>query len=134
VTGAVLVSTPQEVSMHDVRKAAAMFEKVRVPLAGFVENMSYFLCDDCTKRHHLFGEGGGKKLAKRYGAELLAELPLVTRVREGGDTGRPVVIGEPGSAIAQAFREMARGVAQRISMLAENAALDPSQIVQIGKF
>jgi ATP-binding protein involved in chromosome partitioning len=134
VTGAVLVTTPQEVSAQDVRKAAYMFEKVKVPLIGFVENMSYFRCDGCEKKHFPFGQEGGRQLARKFNAELLAQLPLVPAVREGGDEGRPVTVGRPDSEMAQNFQALARQVAQRVSILAENAALDPSQIVQIGKF
>ena len=134
VSGAVLVTTPQEVSAQDVRKAAYMFEKVRVPLVGFVENMSYFRCDGCEKKHFPFGQEGGKALARKFNAELLAQLPLIPAVREGGDEGRPITVGKPESEMAQEFRTLARKVAQKISVFAENAALDPSQIVQIGKF
>jgi ATP-binding protein involved in chromosome partitioning len=133
VTGAVMVSTPQEVSMQDVRKAFHMFEKVRIPVLGVVENMSYFKCDGCEKRHSLFGEGGGKMLAKKFNTELLSELPIVKKVREGGDEGRPVVMREPQSEIAQSFRDLARKVAQQTSILS-NQNIDPSQIVQIGRF
>jgi ATP-binding protein involved in chromosome partitioning len=133
VTGAVMVSTPQEVSMQDVRKAFHMFEKVRIPILGVVENMSYFKCDGCEKRHPLFGDGGGKALSKKFNTELLAELPIVTKVREGGDEGRPIVMRDPQSEIAQAFRDLSRKIAQQTSILA-NQSIDPSQIVQIGKF
>jgi ATP-binding protein involved in chromosome partitioning len=134
VTGAVLVTTPQEVSMQDVRKAFNMFEKVRIPILGFVENMSYFKCDGCEKKHYLFGQDGGKTLAKKFDSELLAQLPILQQVREGGDEGRPIVVRDPGSEVAQGFRKLAQTVAQKISMAAENAALDPSQIIQIGRF
>jgi ATP-binding protein involved in chromosome partitioning len=134
VTGAVLVSTPQEVSMQDVRKAFHMFEKVRVPLLGFVENMSWFKCDGCEKRHSLFGSEGGKLLARKFGGELLAQLPIEVSVREGGDEGRPVVVRDPGSEPARAFRELARRVAQRVSIVEGAQGPDPSRLVQIGKF
>lgn len=133
VTGAVLVTTPQEVSAQDVRKAYHMFEKVRVPVMGIVENMSWFSCDGCSKKHFLFGTDGGKAIAKKFNTELLAQFPLVQKVREGGDEGTPVVIREPSSEIAQAFRELAKKVAQKTSILASEG-VDPSQLVQIGKF
>ncbi|MCM2322918.1 MAG: Mrp/NBP35 family ATP-binding protein [Oligoflexia bacterium] len=133
VTGAVMVTTPQEVSLQDVRKAFHMFEKVRVPIIGVVENMSYFRCDGCDKRHHPFGSEGGKTLATKFRTELLAELPMVPAVREGGDEGRPVVVRDPGSEVAQAFRELARKVAQKTSIM-DAEGVDPSQIVQIGRF
>src|SRR4029078_12172735 len=88
VTGAVLVTTPQEVSMQDVRKAFHMFEKVRIPIMGVVENMSYFRCDGCEKQHSIFGSEGGKLLARKFNTELLGQLPIVSQVREGGDEGR----------------------------------------------
>jgi len=134
VTGSVLVTTPQEVSMQDVRKAYNMFEKVRVPVVGFVENMSFFKCDGCEKKHYPFGQEGGKMLAKKYGVDLLAQLPMVPRVREGGDEGRPVVMNDPQSEIARAFRELARTVVQKIAVSVRETGTDPTQSVQVGKF
>jgi ATP-binding protein involved in chromosome partitioning len=100
---------------------------------GIVENMSYFKCDQCDKPHSLFGEGGGKLLARKFNTELLSQIPIVPEVREGGDEGRPIVIRNPESEVARAFRELARKVAQQASILA-NQGVDPSQIVQIGRF
>jgi len=128
------VTTPQEVSMQDVRKAYNMFEKVRVPVVGFVENMSFFKCDGCEKKHYPFGQEGGKMLAKKYGVDLLAQLPMVPRVREGGDEGRPVVMNDPQSEIARAFRELARTVVQKIAVSVRETGTDPTQSVQVGKF
>ena len=119
--------------MQDVRKAFHMFEKVRVPVMGVVENMSFFKCDRCETRHQLFGEGGGKLLARKLNTELLAEIPIVAKVREGGDEGRPIVIRDPQSEVATGFRDLARKVAQQISILASQG-VDPSRIVQIGRF
>ena len=133
VTGAVLVTTPQEVSMQDVRKAFHMFEKVRIPIMGIVENMSFFKCDSCEKKHFLFGDGGGKALAKKFNTELLAQIPLVSKVREGGDEGRPIVLRDPQSEVALGFRDLARRVAQQVSILGSQG-VDPSQSIQIGKF
>jgi len=133
VTGAILVSTPQEVSMQDVRKAHAMFQKVRIPVMGVVENMSYFQCPGCEQRHAFFGEGGGKLLARKLGIELLSEIPIVSQVREGGDEGRPIVMRDPQSEVAKAFRQLARKVAQQTSILTSQG-VDLSQTVQIGKF
>ncbi len=123
VSGAVLVTTPQEVSLQDVRKAFHMFEKVNIPVLGIVENMSYFRCDQCEKKHFLFGEAGGKNLAERFQAELLAQLPIVPQVREGGDSGRPVVVAAAESRenhaaweTAQAFRTLARRVAGKLAV------------------
>jgi ATP-binding protein involved in chromosome partitioning len=133
VTGAVMVTTPQEVAMQDVRRAFGMFEKVRIPMIGVVENMSWFTCDGCDKRHALFGSEGGKLLARKFNTHLLAQLPIVPAVRAGGDEGAPIVVREPDSAIARSFRELARSVAQQASILAaKNGA--PSELIQIGRF
>ncbi len=133
VTGAVLVTTPQEVSTQDVRKAYAMFEQVRIPVMGIVENMSYFTCDSCSKKHEIFGTDGGRYLAGKFNTELLAQLPIVQRVREAGDTGTPVVLKDASSSVAVAFRDLGRKVAQQVSILS-NRKVDPSQIIQIGRF
>lgn len=133
VRGAVLVSTPQEVSMQDVRKAFHMFDKVRIPVIGIVENMSWFKCDGCEKKHSIFGSEGGKMLARKFNTELLAQLPVVQAVREGGDEGKPVVAREPDSEVAQSFRALARSVAERVAIM-EREGIDPAQIVQIGRF
>lgn len=117
VTGAILVTTPQEVSLQDVRKAYRMFETVKIPIMGLVENMSYFQCDGCSKRHSIFGSGGGELLARKFNSHLLAEIPLILRIREGGDIGQPIVIQEQESPVSLAFRELARKVAQQISIL-----------------
>ncbi len=132
VTGAVMVTTPQEVSMQDVRKAYHMFEKVRVPVMGIVENMAYFQ-EDSGKRHHLFGKDGGKLLAKKFNLNFLGEIPIVQAIREGGDEGRPIVIRNAESPVAHAFREIARKVAQQVSILANHGASGGPQI-EIGKF
>ncbi|OFZ19806.1 MAG: hypothetical protein A2X94_17190 [Bdellovibrionales bacterium GWB1_55_8] len=133
VTGAVLVTTPQEVSMQDVRKAFNMFEKVRVPVIGIVENMSYFRCDGCEKLHHPFGSEGGRHLALKYKTELLGQVPILPQVREGGDEGTPIVLKEPSSEPARVLRDIAQKVAQRVSVMAAEG-VDPSDIVQIGRF
>lgn len=121
VTGAVLVTTPQEVSLQDVRKAHAMFEKVRIPILGVVENMSTFKCDGCDKEHAIFGEGGGERLSKKFGVELLAKLPLVPSVRAGGDAGRPVVDEEPASPMGRAFAALAARVVDQVAALSRTA-------------
>ena len=116
VQGAVLVTTPQEVAMADVRKAFNMFEQVHIPVLGIVENMSYFVCPNCSERHEIFGSGGGQELAKRFNIELLGEIPLSVSVREGGDIGIPIVVGAPESLQAMAFRRIAENVATQISI------------------
>ena len=117
VQGAVLVTTPQAVSLSDVRRALAMFETVSIPVLGVVENMSYFVPPDMPeKRYNIFGEGGGRKFADQFGLPFLGEVPLGLEVREGGDKGVPVVISSPGSPQAQAFRQSAEEVARYISI------------------
>jgi ATP-binding protein involved in chromosome partitioning len=118
VQGAVIVTTPQEVAMADVRKAINMFEQVHIPVLGIVENMSYFICSNCSARHAIFGTGGGEKLAGQFNTKLLGAVPLSTGVREGGDAGVPIVIGEPESLQAAAFRQIADNVASQIGLLA----------------
>ena len=103
LAGAVLVTTPQEVALLDVRKAASMFAKVNVPILGVLENMSYFLCPDNGKRYDIFGTGGGKREAERLGVPLLGEIPLDIPTREAGDRGLPIVAADPQSPVTQAF-------------------------------
>ncbi len=119
--------------MQDVRKAFHMFEKVRIPVIGVVENMSYFEVPGSGEKHYLFGQGGGRMLANKFNTELLAELPLVQAVREGGDVGRPIVSSEPDSPVSQKFRDLARKVAQRISILTAEQK-NPTEFIQIGRF
>jgi ATP-binding protein involved in chromosome partitioning len=117
LSGAVMVTTPQEVSLHDVRKGLAMFRRLEVPILGIVENMSYYVCPH-GDRLPLFGEGGGRRLAEEQGAPLLGELPFDPDTRAGGDTGRPVVVAAPASAQAEAFRRLAGQVAAQLSIQA----------------
>jgi len=116
VQGAVLVTTPQEVAMGDVRKAFNMFEQVHIPVLGIVENMSYFECPNCSARHAIFGEGGGKELADRFNNNLLGQVPLSISIREGGDLGVPVVVGAPESPQGLAFMEIAENIAIQIAL------------------
>jgi ATP-binding protein involved in chromosome partitioning len=126
VQGAVLVTTPQEVSLADVRRALRMFEQVAVPVLGVVENMSYFVPPDMPeKRYHIFGQGGGQKLANQYGVPFLGEVPLGLEVREASDTGTPVVISQPDSPQAKAFVKVAEEVARQISI----EAMKPELVV-----
>ncbi len=131
LSGAVLVTTPQEVSLQDVRKAFNMWEKVKVPVLGIVENMSYFTGDD-GKRYHIFGQGGGELLSKKFNTKLLSQNPLVAQIREGGDEGKPIVVKDPASESAQLFRDLARKVAQEISLLDAKAETTPQ--LEIGRF
>ncbi|APO94418.1 iron-sulfur cluster carrier protein ApbC [Xanthomonas vesicatoria] len=103
VAGAVIVTTPQDIATLDARKALKMFEKVEVPVLGIVENMAVHTCSNCGHREHLFGEGGGERMAAQYGVPLLGSLPLDVGIREQGDAGQPIVIAAPDSAAAQAY-------------------------------
>jgi ATP-binding protein involved in chromosome partitioning len=116
LAGAVVVTTPQEVSVVDVRKAIAMFRQVHVDVLGVVENMSAFVCPHCRHETKIFGEGGAEGLAKKFGIPVLGRIPLETDVRAGGDTGVPIAIGKPDSAVAAAFREVAGKVAAALSV------------------
>jgi ATP-binding protein involved in chromosome partitioning len=128
VQGAVLVTTPQEVAVMDVRRALRMFETVAVPVLGVVENMSYFVAPDTGIRYNIFGEGGGEKLAEQYGVPFLGAIPLGLEVRAGGDSGVPVVVSQPDSTQAQAFRHVAEEVARQVSI----EAMKP-ELVILGK-
>jgi ATP-binding protein involved in chromosome partitioning len=125
VQGAVLVTTPQEVSLSDVRRAVKMFEQVAVPVLGVIENMSYFIAPDTGNRYNIFGEGGGQKLADEYGLNLRGQVPLGLEVREGGDKGVPVVVSAPDSPQAQAFNKVAEEVARQVSI----EAMKPELVV-----
>jgi ATP-binding protein involved in chromosome partitioning len=116
VQGAVLVTTPQEVSLSDVRRAVKMFETVNVPVLGVVENMSYFIAPDTGNRYEIFGRGGGQKLCAEYNLNFLGEVPLGMEVREGGDKGVPVVVSFPDSPQSAAFRKVAEEVARQVSI------------------
>jgi ATP-binding protein involved in chromosome partitioning len=115
--GAVIVTTPQDVSVLDVRKAIRMFQTVNVPVLGVVENMSWFTPPGTTERYHLFGQGGGAKIEREFGVPLLGQVPIEIAVREGGDHGMPITIAAPDSASARAMSAIAGKVAQRVSIL-----------------
>jgi ATP-binding protein involved in chromosome partitioning len=116
VAGALVVTTPQDVATLDARKALRMFEKVQVPVLGLVENMAVHVCSQCGHAEHVFGQGGGERMAAQYGVPLLGSLPLELAIREQGDAGVPVVVAAPGSGAARAYRELARAVAVRLAM------------------
>ncbi len=118
VAGAVVVTTPQGVSVSDVRKAIAMFQKLNIPVLGVVENMSHFACPHCSERTEIFGNGGGAEIARDMKVPLLGQVPIDIRVRSGGDDGTPVVVAAPDSPAAQAFSDVASRVAARVSMQA----------------
>ncbi len=129
--GAVIVTTPQTIALSDVRKAAAMFAKLNVPLLGIVENMGEFLCPGCGKASAVFSRGGGKALSARYGVPVLGSIPLDPTVCESGEVGKPVAVSQPASAPAKAFREISRQVAAAVSQRA--AATPPLKIRETAK-
>jgi ATP-binding protein involved in chromosome partitioning len=118
LSGVVMVTTPQDVALLDVRKAIGMFQRLNVPMLGIVENMSYFIAPDTGHRYQIFGEGGGRKVADEYGVPLLVQLPLDPDTRKGGDEGAPITVRRPESAQAQAFRELAARVVERLEAVA----------------
>jgi len=110
LSGAVIVTTPQDVSLIDARKGLAMFQKVNVPVLGIVENMSYFLCPSCGHREEIFKHGGGARTAKQLGVPFLGEIPLDPKVTLGGDAGKPIVAGEPKSQVTEAYMRIADAI------------------------
>ena len=111
LSGAVVVTTPQEVSLIDADKGVKMFQQVKVPLLGIVENMSYFVCDGCDKKHTIFKEGGGQNLADNFKIPLLGKVPIIPGVVAGGDSGAPIVMSAPESPASLAYKDLAGQVA-----------------------
>ena len=115
LTGAVVVTTPQDVALADAKKGINMFKKVEVPVLGIVENMSYFVCPHCDKRTEIFDHGGGKKASKKFGVPFLGEIPLDIKIRIGGDEGKPIVISEPESPVSLAFNNIAKTISEQVT-------------------
>ena len=131
VSGAVIVTTPQDIALLDARKGLKMFEKVEVPVLGIVENMSTHICSKCGHEEHIFGEGGGVRMAEEYGVNFLGALPLETRIREETDAGKPTVVAEPDSRPAMIYREIARKAAAKLALQAKSyAAKFPNIVIQ----
>ena len=120
VTGAVIVTTPQDIALIDARKGLKMFEKVSIPIIGIVENMSTHICSKCGHEEHVFGAGGAEKMCKEYGADFLGALPLDIRIREQTDSGKPSVVADPDGRIAETYRAIARRVAVKIAAQARD--------------
>ena len=131
LTGAVIVTTPQSIALSDVRKAAAMFQKLNVPLLGVVENMGVFVCPHCRKESEIFSHGGGEALAKKYGIPVLGSIPLDPSVCQTGESGRPICRSRPDSPPAKALRDAARRIAAAVSVRA--AAYKPLEIQVVPK-
>ena len=131
VAGAVIVTTPQDIALSDARKGLKMFEKVAVPVLGVVENMSVHVCSHCGHTEHIFGAGGGERLARQYGVKLLGELPLDAHIREEADGGRPSVIAAPESARARFYFEMARRTAGALAIRArDRSSVFPKIVIE----
>ena len=122
VVGSIVVTTPQQVSLADSRRAIRMYQKLNIPTIGLVENMSYYACPNCHHEADIFGHGGGEALASDMGVPFLGRLPIYQPIREGGDTGVPIVIGEPGSAAARSFLTVAERTAAQVSIAAHKTA------------
>ncbi len=131
VTGVIIVTTPQDIALIDARKGLKMFEKVGVPILGIVENMSLHICSKCGNEERIFGEGGGERMCKDYGVEFLGGLPLDIRIREETDSGRPTVVAEPESRIAEIYRQIARRAAVKVGELSvDHSAKFPNIVIQ----
>jgi ATP-binding protein involved in chromosome partitioning len=131
VTGAVIVTTPQDIALMDARKGLKMFEKVGIPILGIVENMSVHICSKCGHEEHIFGEGGGERMGKDYSIELLGALPLDIQIREQADSGRPTVVSDPEGRVSQIYKQIARRVAVKIAEKAQDhTAAFPKIVIQ----
>jgi ATP-binding protein involved in chromosome partitioning len=131
VTGAVIITTPQDIALLDARKGLKMFEKVGIPILGVVENMSIHTCSKCGHEEHIFGEGGGARMAADYGLDVLGSLPLAMQIREQADSGKPTVVSDPDGRVAEIYRDIARKVAVKIADKGKDmSAKFPSIVVQ----
>ncbi len=131
VTGAVIVTTPQDIALIDARKGLKMFEKVNIPILGIVENMSIHICSKCGHEEHIFGTGGGEQMGKDYNVEFLGSLPLELAIREMADSGKPTVVGAPDSRAADIYRTLARRVAVKVAEKAKDMSSKfPNIVVQ----
>ncbi len=126
LSGAVIVTTPQDVALEDVYRGVRMFEQVKVPILGIVENMSYFVCSHCGEREEIFAHGGGRRAAEKYKVPFLGEIPIVSAIRAAGDNGLPIVAADPASPAAQAFLAVARATAAQLATRAFQAPARPT--------
>jgi ATP-binding protein involved in chromosome partitioning len=131
VTGAVIVTTPQDIALLDARKGLKMFEKVGIPILGIVENMAMHICSQCQHAEPIFGTGGGERMSRDYGVEYLGGLPLDIRIREQTDSGRPTVVADPDGPLSQSYRTIARRIAVKVAQSAKDMSLKfPSIVIQ----
>lgn len=126
VAGAVIVTTPQDIALLDANRGYKMFEKVGVPVLGVIENMGMHHCSECGHEEHVFGEGGGQRMAEKYGLDLLGSLPLDIRIREHADSGKPSVVAEPDGNIAEAYRMLARKLTARLALRQQSGVAGPT--------
>ena len=132
LSGAVVVTTPQDISLADARKAFAMFGRVNVPVLGIIENMSYYICSHCGQREEIFATGGGRKAAEELRTPFLGEIPIYTPIRVGGDVGKPIVVSEPNGSQALAIRTIARNMAAQISINQLSGSGSPVVEIDLG--
>jgi ATP-binding protein involved in chromosome partitioning len=131
VTGAIIVTTPQDIALLDARKGLKMFEKVEIPVLGVVENMSTHICSKCGHEEHIFGEGGGLRMAEQYSVDFLGGIPLDRSIREQTDNGKPTVVADPEGRLSQTYRDIARRVAAKLSMQKKDfSAKFPNIVIQ----
>ena len=131
VTGAVIVTTPQDIALIDARKGLKMFEKVGIPILGIVENMSIHVCSKCGHAEHIFGQGGAERMCKDYNVEFLGGLPLDIKIREQADAGKPTVVADPDGAVAEIYKTIARRVAVKIGELQKDLSSKfPNIVIQ----
>lgn len=131
VSGAVIVTTPQDIALLDARKAYRMFEKVEIEVLGVVENMSIHICSNCGHQEHIFGDGGGQRMAQEYNVQYLGGVPLDVRIRRDADRGRPTVVNDPDGDITKIYRKIARTTAARLSHRKKDFTSDfPSIVIQ----
>jgi len=129
VSGAIIVTTPQDIALMDAKKGLKMFEKVEVPVLGIVENMSIHICSKCGNEEFIFGQGGGQRMSEEYDVDFLGGLPLDIHIREETDSGKPTVVAQPDSRISEIYREIARRAAAKLSLQSKNYAAKFPQIV-----
>jgi ATP-binding protein involved in chromosome partitioning len=120
VTGAIVVTTPQDIALLDAKKGLKMFEKVGIPILGIVENMSIYVCPNCNHQEHIFGQGGGQKMCDQYGVDFLGSLPLNLSIREDADSGKPTVAADPDGAISAIYKAIARKIAIQVADMSKD--------------
>lgn len=131
VTGALIVTTPQDIALLDARKGLKMFQKVEIPVLGIVENMATYICPNCGHEEHIFGSGGGARMAQDYDVEMIGSLPLNAQIREDADNGNPTVVANPSGPVTHAYREIARRVAAKLSLLGRDySSKFPNIVIQ----